>query len=72
MVTQSTNEENIMQTIKQVLMERDGISEAEANELIAEAKEAMNEALEEGDMEGAEEICMDYFGLEPDYLMELI
>jgi len=60
-----------MQTIKQVLIQRDGISAEEADAQIAEAKAALQEALEEGDMESAYEICMDYFGLEPDYLMDL-
>ena len=62
----------MVESIKEVLMRRDKISAKEADDLIAEAKEEMHNRLEAGDMEGAEEICADYFGLEPDYLMELI
>jgi AmiR/NasT family two-component response regulator len=61
-----------MEDIKNILMRRDGMTETEANDAIAEAKEAMNEYLEMGDMEAAYEVCAEYFGLEPDYLMELI
>jgi len=59
-------------TIKRILMERDNMSAESADELIAEATEEMNLRLEDGDMEGAEGICADYFGLEPDYLTELL
>ena len=61
-----------METIKQVLIRRDGISEQEADELIDEAKEVMYEYIEEGEEEMAHNICEEYFGLEPDYLMDLI
>lgn len=61
-----------METIKEVLITRDNIEPSEADRLIAEAKEAFNEALEEGDIESAEAVCEDYFGLEPDYIMELM
>ncbi len=61
-----------MESIKEVLMRRDDMSETEADELITEAKEALNEYLLNDDMSSADEICNEYFGLEPDYLMELI
>ena len=61
-----------MKTIKQVLMERDGMSASEADELIEEAKNALFDYLDEGDQESAQDICEEYFGLEPDYLMELL
>ena len=61
-----------METIKEILMKRDGVSEQEAEDLIDEAREALSLYLEEGDTEAAHDICMEYFGLEPDYLMELI
>lgn len=60
------------ETIKQILMRRDGMSSIEADELIAEAQEQFSEYLENGEVDYAEEICMDYFGLEPDYLDEFI
>ena len=61
-----------MKTIKQVLMERDGMLASEADELIEEAKNALFDYLDEGDQESAQDICEEYFGLEPDYLMELL
>ena len=59
-----------METIKQVLMERDGMSEDEAQELINTCKEDFQERLIEGEIPF--NICEEYFGLEPDYLMELL
>ena len=61
-----------METIKEILMRRDGVSEQEAEDLINDAKEELYELLEQGDMESAHDICQTHFGLEPDYLMELI
>jgi hypothetical protein len=61
-----------METIKEVLMRRDGMSAEEAQDLIAEAKEALQEHIESGDLLAAEDICQEWFGLEPDYLMELL
>ena len=60
------------QSLKQELMVRDEITSAQADELISEAREELTSLLEEGNMEDAENICYDYFGLEPDYLIELI
>ena len=60
-----------MSEIKRVLMKRDNISADEANSLINEAKRALQEYLEDGDLMAAENICAEYFGLEPDYVMEL-
>ena len=65
-----------METIKQVLMRRDKMSAEEADELIQEEKEEVARRIEESD--GLEfwdmdaEICSEYFGLEPDYFMELM
>ena len=59
-------------SIKKIIMKRDGLSSKEADELIAEAKEAIQEYLEYGDTESAYEVCSEFFGLEPDYLFELI
>lgn len=58
--------------IKDVLMRRDGLTSEEADEVIAEAKEAIHSYIDCGDYESAEEVCYEYFQLEPDYLMELI
>jgi len=54
--------------IKQILIDRDGLSAKEANALIAEAQEAFDQYLEEQDLESAENICQEYFNLEIDYL----
>ena len=61
-----------METIKMVLMRRDGMTSVEAEELISEAMDQLQEYLAEGDIDAAENICEEFFGLEPDYLMELL
>jgi hypothetical protein len=61
-----------MATIKNILMTRDNMTEMEADELISEAKADLNDRLEHGDTISAYDICEEYFGLEPDYLMELM
>lgn len=55
-----------LETLKEILMRRDGLSAAEAQYLIDEARQAV--------IEGAdpEEVLHDEFGLEPDYFWELI
>lgn len=60
------------ETIKQILIRRDNMTEDEAENLIDEAKEAINEYLDNQDMDSAYDVCEEYFGLEPDYLDELI
>jgi len=57
--------------IKEILVERDGLSQEEAQSQIDDAKEQLNKYLEAGEMEDAYNICSDFFGLEPDYLDEL-
>ena len=59
-----------MENIKQILMRRDRMTEEEAEDLIAQAKEDLNERLSEGEM--PDDICMEWFGLEPDYIFDLI
>lgn len=53
-------------------MSRDEISEQAAIEIISEAREALQEYLANDDIEAAFNICQEYFGLEPDYIDELI
>ncbi len=60
-----------METIKQVLMRRDGMTSEDADDLIDEAKAEFNQLLAEGNISDAEDICRLYFNLEPDYLDEL-
>jgi len=59
-----------METIKEVLMKRDGITETEAADLIADAVAELNYRL--ANNEDAFDICQEYFGIEPDYLIELL
>ena len=61
-----------MESIKEVLMRRDKMSEEEAKDLISEARETLQSYLDEGDISSAEDICAEYFGLEQDYIEELI
>lgn len=59
-----------MDSLKQVLMRRDELTEAEADAQIAEAREDLYERLENG--ETPMDICEEWFGLEPDYMMDLM
>ncbi len=58
-------------SLKRVLMERDGVTSAEADELIEAAREECYELIEAGAMMEAMDICETHFGLEPDYLDDL-
>ena len=65
------------ETVKQILMRRDKMSEKEANELIAEFRAELAELLDENSTPiaglcDAEQLVEDYFGLEPDYLDEFL
>ena len=56
-----------MESLKEVLMRRDGLSGEEADEQIAEARLLVE--LGEAD---PEELLHDEFGLEPDYVFDLM
>lgn len=58
--------EESVNSIREVLMRRDGLSGEEADELIAEAREELAKG------RAPEEICEDWFGLEPDYIWDLV
>jgi len=58
--------------IVETLMKRDGISRSEAEALKSEAKAELEEILNSGGLEEAFDICYYHFGLEPDYLDELL
>jgi len=60
------------ETIKDVLMRRDGLSSTQADELISEAADQLQQYLADGDTCAAYDICAEYFGLEPDYIYELM
>ena len=55
-----------MTELKQAIMIRDGLTSEEADEMIKNAREM----IEEG--EDPEEILLNDFGLEPDYLFDLL
>lgn len=54
------------------LMNDDGLSRAEAEAEIKAAQKQFYKYLERGDTESAHDICEEFFGLEPDYIEELI
>jgi hypothetical protein len=58
------------ESLRSVLMRRDGLTEAEADAAVNEAREELQDRLAEGEMPF--DICEELFGLEPDYLMELL
>lgn len=57
-------------TIKEILIKRDGLSPDEADKLIDQTKDDFYERLSTGEM--PYDICMEWFGLEPDYTEELM
>jgi hypothetical protein len=48
------------------------MSENEAQSLINDARDALQYYINSGELEFAENVCEEYFGLEPDYLFELM
>lgn len=61
-----------MKSLKQTLMQRDNLTSNDADILILDAKEELHHLITIGDIASAERICEDWFGLEPDYLIELL
>ena len=61
-----------MKSIKQILMERDDMTETEAEDLITEVKEEIQIASSCGDYELVEDIMYGDLGLEMDYIFELL
>ena len=59
-----------MESLIEVLMRRDSMTQEEAKQLIGDAKEELYARLEEGEM--PYNICAEWFGLEPDYIFELM
>ena len=61
------------ETLQQVLIRRDGMTPADAEDLIAGAKDDLDALLQQGGtLEDAYLLIEDWFGLEPDYLDDLI
>jgi hypothetical protein len=61
-----------MKSVKQILMDRDDMSENEAEELIADVREELQFAMETNDFMYAEDVMYGYLGLEMDYIFELL
>jgi len=59
-------------SLKSVLIKRDQLTSDEADEQIQAARKQFNSYLDSGDLESAEHICEEYFGLEPDYVIEFL
>ena len=56
--------------IKEVLMERDGLTYLEADELIQDCREDLEERLALGEL--PEDIMSEWFNLEPDFIFDLL
>ena len=62
-----------MNDLKTTLMNRDDMTSQEADARIAEARHDFHKLLEDPDaFSDAEDFMMDEFGLEPDYLLDLL
>ena len=61
-----------MRSIKEILIDRDGMTSEEADELIEAVREDINFAASNGDYELAEDIMLGDLGLEMDYIFELL
>jgi hypothetical protein len=59
-------------TIIKILMERDGLTREEALASYREGIAAFMEYLEAGDLTAAMDICEEFWGLEPDYLDDIM
>jgi hypothetical protein len=61
-----------MNRIIEIIMKRDNMALEDAQCLFDDAKDEAEDAVAEGDLERVEDIISDYFGLEPDYVFDLI
>ena len=61
-----------MRSIKAILIDRDGMTENEAEDLISDVREELYFAMEINDFSYAEDIMYGYLGLEMDYIFQLI
>jgi len=55
-----------MESIKQILMRRDGLTPSEAEEIIEEMKERVRQG------DDPEEVLYEDVGLEPDYIFDIL
>lgn len=61
-----------MKPLKQTLIERDNLTEQEAEKRVDEVKQVLYNHIDNGDLDEAFNVCMNELGLEPDYIMDLI
>lgn len=61
-----------IETIKQLLMRRDGLTAQEADDQVAEGKQILAQLIHEERFVEAYDICEELFGIEPDYLIDLM
>jgi|TARA_B110000908_G_C9947179_1_gene310910 hypothetical protein len=59
-----------MESIKEVLITRDGMDPTDADDLIAQAQAEFDQHINNDELDLAENICQEWFGLEPDYVIE--
>jgi hypothetical protein len=59
-------------SLKSVLMQRDQLTSDEADDQIEDARRQFNSYLDAGNLTGAEQVCAEFFGLEPDYVIEFL
>ena len=61
-----------MNKIIEILMKRDGMTKEEATSHYKAVKADINDAIANGDSELVEDLMAEEFGLEPDYIMDLL
>lgn len=59
-------------SIEEILMRRDGNTQAEARERVDECRRLCEQCLSSGNLDGVEDIVAMELGLEPDYIEELL
>ena len=61
-----------MNKVVKILMERDGLTEAEAKRELEQVRTEIYSAVEDGDYDEAEDIMYSFLGLEMDYIFDVI
>ena len=61
-----------MDSITEVLMRRDGLSEEDAKREVEDFREDIEDSIMSGNLEDIEDALMYDLGLEPDYLMDIL
>jgi len=61
-----------MDSITQVLMRRDGLSEEDAKREVEDFRANIEDSIMSGNLEDIEDALMNDLGLEPDYLMDIL